>query len=294
MSHSEVSRHEHLGPELACRPAAPALRGQVLGYRGFRFGPRSQRRRLMVPDGVVKIMLGFGASLRIVDALRPTRAASVASLASGVRTTAVVGEHCGLLHGVTVMLTPLAAYRVFAVPMTEWAELDVDPEDLVGRKLRQLTEQLADRPDWESRFALLDRVLTHRLQKGPRCAPEVAWAWDEVHRTGGRIRVDALAAGTGWSRRQLERRFRQQIGPTPKALTQVLRLQEALRHRETGLPWALAAAQAGYHDQPHFDRTFKNMVGCTPSQFRADRTTGAHTGRLDFLPNQITSVLIPG
>ncbi|MFR0357627.1 helix-turn-helix domain-containing protein [Streptomyces sediminimaris] len=278
--------------ELVARPAGVGLRDHVLGYRGFRFGAIRVRHRLMVPDGVVKVMLGFGDPLRVVDPFHPARSGGAASLANGVRTTAAIGEHTGLICGVTVLLTPLAAYRLFGVPLSEWAHMSVCPSDLCRAPWAGLPTRLAAMPDWESRFALLDEVLQAGLQAGPACSPEVAWAWQVLKRTAGRTRIAALATETGWSRRHLERRFRRQTGLPPKGAAQVMRLQAALRLKEAGNSWADAAAQAGYHDQPHFDRTFKAMTGCTPSHFRAHRTAASPYDAQDFVPGQVTSAIL--
>jgi AraC-like DNA-binding protein len=269
-----------------------ALRGAVLGYRGFRFGARTPRCRLLVPDGVVKVMLGFAAPVDVIDAVAPRRLAAAASLVNGLRSTATIGQHQGLLHGVTILLSPPAAYRLFAVPTTEWAQLPLDPADLLGPGLAELTERLAECPDWPGRFALLDQALAARLDTGPACRPEVAWAWEELRRTGGRTPVRELACSTGWSRRHLERWFREQIGLTPKGAAQVLRMQSALRLKRAGMPWALAATGAGFHDQPHFSHTFKTMIGCTPGRFHNGRSTGTPDDLLDFLPEQVTSILL--
>lgn len=72
-----------------------------------------------------------------------------------------------------------------------------------------------------------------------------------------------------------------------------MRLQAALRLKESGVSWAEAAAQGGYHDQPHFDRTFKAMTGRTPSRFRADRTAASARDAQDFVPGQVTSAILP-
>ncbi|MFE2102819.1 MULTISPECIES: AraC family transcriptional regulator [unclassified Streptomyces] len=276
---------------LAC-PAATGLRDQVLGYRGFRFDAIGARRRLLVPDGVVKVMLGFGDSLRVLDPSDPARSYCAASVANGVRTTAAIGEHTGGIHGVTVLLTPLTAYRLFGVPMSEWAQRCVRPDDLCRAPWSGLPARLAEVPDWRGRFALLDRLLRAALESGPAASPEVAWAWRTLQDTDGRVRVEELAARTGWSRRHLERRFRSQTGLTPKGAAQVMRLQAALRLKEAGASWADAAAQAGYHDQPHFDRTFKAMTGRTPSAFRADRTAASPCDAQDFVPGQVTSAIL--
>ncbi|MGW2612495.1 helix-turn-helix domain-containing protein [Streptomyces mirabilis] len=278
--------------ELLARPAAQDLHDQVLGYRGFRFDVIGTRRRLLVPDGVVKVMLGFGDPLRVWDSCDPTRSYSGSSLANGVRTTSATGEHTGLIHGVTVLLTPLAAHRLFKVPMSEWADLSVPPEEFRQAPWADLPVRLAQIPDWGDRFALLDRVLRTALDSGPDNSPEVTWAWRRIQSTCGRIGIEDLAAQTGWSRRHLERRFRCQIGLTPKEAAQVMRLQAALRLKEAGVGWADAATQAGYHDQPHFGRVFKAMTGRTPTAFHADRTAASLSDAQDFVAGRVTSAVL--
>ncbi|MFE7118465.1 helix-turn-helix domain-containing protein [Streptomyces sp. NPDC057654] len=258
------------------------------------FGARGPGRWLVAPDGVVKIVLGFSGPLRVADAVRPTRPVTAISLISGVHATATVGEHAGPVHGVTVLLTPLAAYRLLAVPMAQLACRNVDVAELFGERLRRFAGRLAEAPTWGTRFALLDQVLTARLLSGPRCSPELAWAWRQLHRSAGRTSVRRLAAGTGWSHRQLERRFLEQVGLPPKSLAQVLRLQAALRYKKRGMTWAEVAAAAGYHDQSHFTRSFKAMIGCTPGRFPAARAESGRGGPLDSLPDQFTSELLSG
>lgn len=278
--------------DLVMRAPGPALRGQVLGYRGFRFGRRAPRRRLLVPDGLVKVMIGFGRPLRTTDAVDPRRSASAPSLVCGLRTTATVGSHAGGLDGVTVLLTPIAAHRIFGVPMSELGGQDLDPVELLGPWARRLVERLAECPGWESRFALLDAALADRLHEGPAYSPEVMGAWRELRRTSGRTPVARLAAEAGWSRRQLERRFLAQVGLPPKQVAQVARLQRALRLRRSGSPWSAVAAEAGYHDQPHFNRHFTSMVGCPPGRFWSARGQSRPGDPLDFLPDHVTSVLL--
>ncbi|GAA1251075.1 AraC family transcriptional regulator [Streptomyces javensis] len=278
--------------ELITRKPGAAVREHVLGYRGFRFGARQPRCRLLVPDGVVKVMLGFGEPVRIADAVDPRQSVTGTSMINGLRATATLGEHTGQLSGVTVMLTPIAAFRFFGMPMAELAERNLDPADLLGREAGRLLCRLSECRDWTARFALLDGVFAARAQAGPECAPEVVWTWRRLGRTHGRIRVGELVTETGWSRRRLERRFREQVGLPPKQFAQVLRLQEALRLQDGGLPWAEAAALAGYYDQAHFTRAFKDRVGCTPGRFGTRRASSKPGDPLDFLPDQVTSVLL--
>jgi AraC-like DNA-binding protein len=73
---------------------------------------------------------------------------------------------------------------------------------------------------------------------------------------------------TGISNRQLRRLFEYYIGDTAKTFSQVVRFQNILRAK----PSAQSLRQnklffdAGYYDQAHFIKEFKNFYGVTPSK----------------------------
>ncbi|MEV6007042.1 helix-turn-helix domain-containing protein [Streptomyces sp. NPDC051976] len=276
-------------------PLAAALQGQVLGYRAFEAGGQCPpRRRLLMPDGVVRLTLGFGSPVLLTDAVCPERAFTGASLLIPARTTALVAEHRDPVRCVTVLMTPQAAYRFFGAPMSDWSELVVHPAQLLGSQVvAMLIDRLAGCGDWAARFALLDAELAARMPAGPPGSPEVERAYRELGRTHGQVRVSALARAVGWSSRQLERRFRQQIGPSPKRVAQILRLQRAMRLHESGRPWTQAALDAGFFDQPHFDRSFKAVTGCTPNWFSRVRTRSAPEEWTDLAAGHLSSALLP-
>ncbi|MFF0415767.1 helix-turn-helix domain-containing protein [Kitasatospora sp. NPDC004745] len=292
-------------------PAGP-LRPFVLGYRGYRLTLHRPRRRLEVPTDVVTLALTFEGSMRLTDAVDPGPGHSFASVAAGLRRTATIAEHSGVLHGLAVSLTPQGAFRVFG-PMAgdlggQWAEAG----DVLGPRLRRLSTRLADAPTWPARFALLDAYFAARLADGPRWEPSVQWAWHQLRRSHGLVPVHALVAGTGWSRRRLELRFRQHLGVAPKQAATILRLQRTLavlaRHSAAERPLgnrpdggnrldgARIATLCGYYDQSHLDRAFRGMVGCSPREFLASRTSAATLPEpADRVAGRVTSaVLNPG
>ncbi|MER7753205.1 helix-turn-helix domain-containing protein [Kitasatospora sp. NPDC097643] len=293
-------------------PAAP-LRPYVLGYRGYRLTLHQPRRRLEVPTDVVTLALGFEGSLRLVDAVDPAPAASFGSVAAGLRRTATIAEHSGVLHGLAVSLTPQGAFRVFG-PLAgdlggQWAEAG----EVLGRRLRTLSARLADAPTWPARFALLDSYFAARLADGPGWDPSVTWAWHQLRRSHGLVPVRTLVEGSGWSRRRLELRFREHLGLAPKQAATILRLQRTLAvlARSSGGPGPGAAAAGpdderldgariatlcGYYDQSHLDRAFRAMVGCSPRAFLASRETAAALPEpTDRIDGRVTSaVLSPG
>ncbi|MFJ2581603.1 helix-turn-helix domain-containing protein [Kitasatospora aureofaciens] len=287
-------------------PAAP-LRPYVVDYRGYRLALLRPRRRLEVPTDVVTIALTFEGSMRLADAVDPARpAASFESVVAGLRRTATIGEHAGLLHGLAVSLTPQGAYRAFG-PLAgdlggQWAEAG----DVLGPRLRSLSDRLAEMPTWPARFALLDDWFTARIADGPAWEPSVAWAWHELRRTHGLVPVGTLVEGTGWSRRRLELRFREHLGVAPKQAGTIIRLQHTLtaltRHAASGGPdgpdserldGARIAALCGYYDQSHLDRTFRAMVGCSPRAFLASRRAAAGLPEpTDRVAGRVTSAVL--
>ncbi|MGH3610845.1 MAG: helix-turn-helix domain-containing protein, partial [Pseudonocardiaceae bacterium] len=94
--------------------------------------------------------------------------------------------------------------------------------------------------------------------------------WRRLHETGGRIRIHALAAELGCSRRYLQTRFGEQIGLPPKVAARVIRFAD-VRRRIEGDPggWAEIAFAAGYADQSHLVREFQQLAGTTPTDFVA-------------------------
>ncbi|MBC3841527.1 helix-turn-helix domain-containing protein [Streptacidiphilus sp. 4-A2] len=55
------------------------------------------------------------------------------------------------------------------------------------------------------------------------------------------------------------------------------RIQQALRLKEAGVPLAHIASRSGFHDQPHFTRAFKAMLGFTPLRMPQDRIDWGRT-----------------
>ncbi|MFI8965031.1 helix-turn-helix domain-containing protein [Streptomyces sp. NPDC053493] len=229
------------------------------------------RERLVVPSGRVSLLIGFGGELRVRGGGgAPARHTSVVS---GLHTRARVLGHGGDFHGVELALAPWAAYRLFGgASLAELADVLTDPGDVLGGRVHALGEALAAAPGWPERFALLDETLlrwTAGAAAGLEVSPVVLEAWRLLERAHGQLRIRELAERTGWSRRHLEHRFREQIGLSPKRLARVLRLRRAVGELTAGRGTAETAAVCGFFDQPHLSREFNALTGMPPGRFLA-------------------------
>ncbi|MFD8435835.1 helix-turn-helix domain-containing protein [Streptomyces microflavus] len=257
------------------RPA-PALRRYVRSYVGFDLrgfpagvhcGPPGRAL-----TAVISLSGPLGVGAGVDDGSPITRFDSVAG---GLMRRSVAIHHDGRQHGVQVSLTPLGARAVYGVPAGELAHRLVPLDELLGALGVELVDRLRAATTWAARFAVLDELLLRAVGRGDgdrlyRVRPEVAQAWRRLVVARGRVQVGAVATELGWSRRYLTERFRGEVGLSPKTFARVLRFEHAhdLATAHDPLPWADVATVAGYADQAHLVRDWREFTGRSPTVWR--------------------------
>lgn len=258
--------------EMATRRPGPGFDAVVTAYGGYREKGTTQVGRREVPNRGAALVIGFGGSLQVSGQLGVDRGGqTVTSFVAGFGDVPILTCHEGAQEGIEVDLSPTGAFRLFGVPMVDLANSVVELDDLWGRPAAELSEQLTATPSWEARLDLVDRVLADAMDTGRHPDSEIVDAWNELERRHGDVPISEIQATTGWSRRRLAARFREQIGLTPKAAARVLRFDRAteLLVRPNSRSIASIALSCGYYDQAHFNREFRLLAGCTPSAYLA-------------------------
>jgi transcriptional regulator GlxA family with amidase domain len=150
-------------------------------------------------------------------------------------------------------------------------------DDVLGRLGAELVDRMRGAETWPERFGTLDAVLARvarrrsaGAQGGHPVRPEVEEAWRRLVVRRGRVRIGTLAADLGWSRRHLGDHFRKEIGLTPKEVARILRFEHAHGLATAADPqsWARVSAAAGYADQAHLVRDWREFTGCAPTTWR--------------------------
>ncbi|BCJ73481.1 AraC family transcriptional regulator [Catellatospora sp. IY07-71] len=246
---------------VAARPAS-ALRSYVHRYTGYHYRGFASGVHLGLPSSALTVVLSFDEPTLV--SLHPGEPPTgYAALAGGLTLAPAFIHHDGTQYGVQLDLTPAGARALFGLPAAALAAavLPVDLEPLTDR-LRAAS--------WPERFALLDAALTARLRPA-ETAPELAYAWQRVQRSGGELRVGELAAETGWSRRTLCSRFTAEYGVGPKDALRLARFGRSRRLVQRADRPALAevAAACGYYDQAHLAREWREFAGVAPSRWLA-------------------------
>lgn len=170
----------------------------------------------------------------------------------------------GTVSGVSARLTPWGLNVFRRGIVKECAEKRVDCRDIFPKyTIERIEDDLARIPTAEERVPYVERYLLSIFnpQNEDRL---VRRACEQLVAAGGNYRVADLASSVGLSKRTLERRFVNHIGATPKKVSRVLRLRNAILQKARLSSWAEVAYAVGYYDQSHMIHDFFDLYGMAP------------------------------
>ncbi|MDE3198072.1 MAG: AraC family transcriptional regulator [Acidobacteriota bacterium] len=120
------------------------------------------------------------------------------------------------------------------------------------------------------------RILAASLPHPPSSQTPIQRAIGALTRAKGLARLDRTASQANLSTRHFRRLCIGESGLTPKQLCRILRFRNALEISRCAAPdWSAIALAAGYFDQAHLIRDFREFAGETPMAVFSNRSAGA-------------------
>ena len=256
-------------------PARPlAEHVQMLWYVSGRANYARDRR---LPTGNAHLLFNLGSPPLLFERKPPgaTRRFPTAWIAGQSSTYIETGS-----HGDTALLGAQfrchGAWRLLRIAQDELADQVVELEAVCGDRIAGLHQQLLDAQSPQSCFALLEAWLTGLLDRDTRVHAGVVAVSHALQTSHGRADLRHASRSTGYSREYLIRRFREQVGLTPKAYAGILRFNRALAVAHGARAgWAEIAHDCGYYDQAHLIRDFQRFAGRAPGNLLHDRRPDA-------------------
>jgi LacI family transcriptional regulator len=140
---------------------------------------------------------------------------------------------------------------------------------------RQLAEMMDGRPDRREMILVPPTGVISRQSTETLAVEDAELAAMVQHvreHIGENFGVERLIGLTGWSRRQLENRCRDQLGESPYVLINRLRVEHAKRLLEAPTKHFLGsvAEASGFSDLRHFRLVFHRLQGKSPAQYRRE------------------------
>ena len=142
-------------------------------------------------------------------------------------------------------------------------------EEVWGRPaIAELRKQLAAAREPHHLLRVLEEGLMRQVRDTPGL-DLVRHVSRAIAASGGTVPIGELIAAGGVSSTYLARSFKQVIGVTPKRLARAHRFSTTVLSIDPARPidWADLAAGAGYFDQAHFGREFREFTGFTPTRY---------------------------
>ena len=140
--------------------------------------------------------------------------------------------------------------------------------DINNQQLHDLRDKLNAAPSVAARIGLIDDWLLQQAAQQLAHAGPVQHLLPRLPDSSDSI--EAMSAQVNLSRRQLERRFQQEVGLTMVYVKQLQRIKKSrqLISLNPERPLVDIAHEAGFYDQAHFNRQFQKINEQTPGQYR--------------------------
>jgi AraC-like DNA-binding protein len=167
-----------------------------------------------------------------------------------------------------VYFYPHSLKTLFNLPATALTNIMVDSESLWGSEGKSLEEKVILAPDSAARIKIVSSFLLDRIKAVEKREQSFITLLKNVIDNNSLVSIPAFADDFNLSRRQLERRFKELSGFSPKDFFRIVRFKNALKGSE--LPdktLAKIAIDSGYYDQSHFSHEFKKFSGYSPKEF---------------------------
>jgi len=175
----------------------------------------------------------------------------------------------GRLRLFGIRFYPWGFSSLFNIPMTDLQDKVIPLQQLLGSEASILEDRLYD-VNVHTAADILQQWLVQKVKDARIPEPKTLHLIRSMYAASGNVHIALLPELTGLSLRQIERKWREITGMSPKKMSVVLRFDAARR-------WLLYHPDAdlmdvthrfGYYDYAHFSRAFKNGIGMTPRQFQ--------------------------
>lgn len=245
---------------------APALRHLIRYY--YQTDAELRGRAVLQPvparsPQAIEITFGTPYTVHRLDRGTAEQAHSIALIgAQTFRRVDLVMQ--GKVDAFTIVFQPGGLFMLFALPGEVLTNDHFEGESALGRRVGELARRLGDVTRFCDRIRIANEYFCAMRPNAIAGMPEAAAA---ILSRSGCVRVSEMARSAGLGIRQFERRFRYEIGVSPKLYARIARFEAALR-RKTAAPtmtWTDIAHALHYYDQMHMVHDFNRLSGDSPS-----------------------------
>lgn len=188
------------------------------------------------------------------------------SVISGLRKSLGLFNYYKNTAAIVVLFKDTGASAFFKQPLHELFGVSVPLDNLIKHQtISSIEEQLAEAPNNIARVAIVEQFLLAQLSNH-KMDKLISFAVDKIYLQQGIVKIKELAHTLFISNDAFEKRFRKTVGTSPKRFSAIIRMQSVIIEYQHKAFTSLAF-NAGFFDQPHFNKEFKLFTGQVPTDF---------------------------
>lgn len=237
-------------------------------------GDATIRQEKIIPDGYPEMIFHYGDPFR---ARIPNEwSVQQKDLLAGQISNYFFLENTGRVGMFALKFQPWALRKLFSIKIANYTDT-VLPIDLKVSSTIQAIKHVAIRPSsFDEKTAAIENILLDFVKPGStKSKGELATALIIHHK--GAITLQQVQEQIGISERSLERYFKEYIGLSPKFYCRIIRFAYIFSLVNQGtIDWSDVSFLAGFYDQSHFIKNFKEFTGEEPSTYGFTKETMAN------------------
>jgi len=224
-------------------------------------------RSLIMPDGIVEIIFHYETPFYTWQ--RNTSFSQPENFAVSMMRQYIEIGSSGKAGFISVRFFPWGAYHFFNVPVQTFLDQTIDAQELWGNCSGKIITELKSLTTINDRFKAVEWFLLEKLDLYQKSETQTDHAIKRIRETKGVLSMEEIYADTGFSKKQLERKFLATVGVTPKVFSRITRFLNICRNLKAQKNKTLTQLtyECGFYDQAHFIKEFKAFSGFTPTAF---------------------------
>lgn len=229
---------------------------------------REEMTNRIFPD--TSLVMSFRYKGQVNFLLEDTKKELSSFMLTGLRKSNRVINYTKDTANILVVFREAAAHAFIKEPLHELFEDSVPLDNFSGyQHLPSIGEQLAAAHNHTQRINIIEAFLLERIYNH-RPDALITAALENIRAANGIIRIKELASALYISQDAFEKRFRRIVGISPKQFAYIVKMRAIVNSVLHKRSLAGIAFDAGYYDQPHFNKDFKLFTGQTPTEFMKD------------------------
>ena len=219
----------------------------------------------ILPDTSLTVVFRFQGEVKYVNKDEVSKLPG--SVISGLRKSVRLINYLKGSAALIIRFKETGARAFFKQPLHELFEQSVSLDNFIQKeKIAGIEGRLAEAKNNDHRIAIIEELLLSIIYD-IHDDKLISTAVQKIHNTKGNIKIKELADTLYVSHDAFEKRFRKTVGTTPKQFSSIIRMKAVIQNMQQKQTFTDIAYDAGFFDQPHFNKEFKLFTGQPPADF---------------------------